>query len=963
MKNFELELKEKIRGEVRVDPIARRVYSVDASIYEVEPLAVVLPLDNEDLRVAIQIANEHQLSVTPRGAATGITGGCLGEGVILDTSKYLNQILEINYEQEYVRCQPGVVQDVLNEALAEKNYRLGPDTSTGNRATIGGMVGNNAAGARSLRYGKMVDHVEEVKLLLASGEQLTFAACTESQWRQKCLQNNAEGRIYQTVEKIRQEYRQEIEQHFPQIPRRVSGYNLDELLKPFPLNISKLIVGSEGSLGIVTEIKVRISPRPKTTGLCVIHFKNILEGMRTVEELLLYHPLSLEMIDQHIIRMGRLSPTIQNKLDWLKGDPEAVFVFELEGESSQEVSKKLCDLQAALEQKKIGYAYTLLTDKKAMNDLWDVRKAGLELLLSKRSYSRAIAFIEDLTVSPKVLANFMEEFLLYLKSVGKQAGIYGHVGAGCMHIRPYIDLRKPDELKLMQKMIEDITTLLLKHHGALSGEHGDGRVRSWLNEKLFGKKIYEAFLLLKSAFDSDNRMNPGKVVQGQEFLKNLRMHPEIKQPAIETFLDFSAEGGLALAVDLCNGNGLCRKREGTMCPSFQATGDEYDSTRARAQSLRAVMNGLMKPAELTDEGILDVLDLCLECKGCKKECPSHVDMAKMKAEFLFHYQEKKGYSLRNRLFGQIGWLYQKSSPFAAFFNTMGTTKFTKFLLKQLGITTERPLPQLAKETFSRWWEKQPPQPGSNTAKKVVLFNDTYNEFTNPEIGQAAIKLLHASGYDVIIPQWHCCGRTLLSKGLLREAKKKAEAIMDLLLPFAMQGIPIVGLEPSCILTIKDDYTGLLGAKNRQAAFVAAACWTIDEFLHRSMREGNWLKLHSPTRKKVLVHGHCHQKALVGTRPTIELLKSVQGFEVEEIASGCCGLAGSFGYEAEHYELSMKIGELHLFPSIRNCADKEKMVVSNGVSCRAQIGQGTKQPAKHVVEVLAEVLGFAIHSDS
>lgn len=932
---LEQELKKHVQGDVRFDQIARRVYSVDASIYEVEPIGIVLPKDRADLQVALQIAYAHQIPVIPRGAATGITGGCLGKGLIIDTSKFLNQILEINYQEEFAICEPGVVQDVLNETLAKQNYRLGPDTSTGNRATLGGMVGNNAAGARSLRYGKMVDHVQELELLLADGEILSFAPCSPEEWKQKSLLLNAEGRIYRTIQQIQDNYETEIEKHFPKIPRRVSGYNLDELLKPPPHNICKLIVGAEGSLGIVSKIKVKISQRPMCTGMCVIHFDDMALAFHTVEQILAYHPLSLEMIDQQIIRMGRLSPTMQSQLGWLQGDPEAVFAVEFEGNTPSDVTAKLMQFEQIMRDKKIGYAYTILEKKSSIDQVLSVRKAGLELLLSKRSYSRAIAFIEDLSIPPQQLGSFMKEFLSLLKHVGKEAGIYGHVGSGCMHIRPYIDLRNTEEIQLMKTIVEQVSDLILKYGGAMSGEHGDGLVRSWLNKKMFGDKIYEAFCLLKQAFDPLNRMNPGKIVHGPPLTENLRLSPQIKQPKISTFLDFSSEGGFSLAVDLCNGNGQCRKRENIMCPSFQATGDEYDTTRARAQALRAVVNGHLP--DLTHEGIHDVLDLCLECKGCKKECPSHVDMAKMKAEFLFHYQEKHGYSLRNKIFGKMDELYQWTSPFA---NRLSHSFISKLLFKWIGIAPERPPPLLASQKFSNWLKKQTKP--RNDKKRVVLFNDTYNEYLCPEIGQAAWRVLTKLGYEVLVPKRSCCGRPLISKGMLKEARKKAQTLLETLLPYAKEGIPIIGLEPSCILTIMDDYKGLLGNVEN------LPCMTIDQFLYSE-------KLIFPeTKKQVSVHGHCHQKAVVGMKPTLEVLRSIKGCDVHEIPSGCCGVAGSFGYEAEHYQISMKIGELVLLPAVRKLG-KEDIVIANGISCRSQIQHGAGRASMHLIQFIDKIL--------
>ena len=940
-----------IFGEVRSDPISKQVYSVDASIYEIEPIAIVLPKDKNDVINAVKIAKTHGIPVTARGAATGITGSCLGRALIIDTTKYLNHILEVNPSKGYAICEPGVIQDQLNEELGKQGYRLGPDTSTGNRATIGGMLGNNAAGSRSLKFGCMVDHVLEVELVLASGELISFAEVDEQTWKHKRGLLNTEGKIYREIHEIRQKYSQEIANRYPNIPRRVSGYNLNELIKPQPLNISKLIVGSEGTLGIATEIKVNICPKLKATSLCVLHFNNMIQGMHSIEAILQYHPIAVEMIDRNIIAMGRLAPKMKDKLDWLIGDPESVFIVEFEGENLDHAEQKSTAFADAMKQKNIGYAAVCLSNPSIMSHVWEVRKSGLTLLLSKRSYQRAVAFIEDVTVAPERLPAFMDDFCYYLEQQGKTAGIYGHVGSGCMHIRPYMDMRKEEELEKMEKILLDVSNLLLKHQGALSGEHGDGLVRSWLTKKMFGEKLYQAFVDLKKAFDPDNKMNPGKIVHPDPFLDNLRLSPATSIIEPKTFLDFSKEGGFSLAADLCNGNGLCRKSDNVMCPSFQATNDEYHSTRARAQTLRAIFHGKLPIEELSGKGLHDVLDLCLQCKGCKTECPSQVDMAKMKAEALFHYQKKYGLSWRDRLFANIRTLNQLSFPISNVFNSFIETKMMHSILNRLGVAAKRQLPLLAKQRFSTWYKKHGKK---SKGKKVVLFSDTFTEFHAPEIGIATIKILTCLGYEVIVFSQECCGRPLISKGLLPQAKKRAEKLVQKLVPFALQQIPIIGLEPSCILTIKDDFHGLLGVEHSSLQAVSQVAITLDEFLASHIKNGSLPLVFNQKKQNFLVHGHCHQKALIGTGPTLAALRAIPEAVVTEIPSGCCGMAGSFGYEEEHYDLSMKIGELRLLPAVRQSA-LDTLIVANGFSCRHQIAHGTKRSSLHLAEAIAQAL--------
>lgn len=918
-------LKQSIKGEVLSDPISCHIYSVDASIYEIKPQVIVVPIDTDDILQTVAIAREYNLPITARGAATGITGGCLGKGIILDLSQHLNRIIEINIEEQYAICEPGVIQDRLNDALLPHGYRLGPDTSTGNRATLGGMLANNAAGSRSLKYGRMIDHVEEVEVILSSGETLTIGPDT-----------SIHHPIVQQIWQLRDQYKKEIEKRFPQIPRRVSGYNLDALLVEGAPNLCPLIVGSEGTLGIVTKIKVRIAPLPQKTALCVIHFEDMAEGLTHVKNLLSFRPISLEMIDRDIITAGRSSPALKDKLKWLQGDPEMVLVAEFEAESDEELQH----IVDRLYEKPIGYAQITLTKAEEQQHVWLVRKAGLGLLLSKRGYNRAIAFIEDITVAPENLAEFMKEFINYLNSKGKKAGIYGHAGSGCLHIRPYVDLRDPQECETMQTILEDVTDLVMRHGGSLSGEHGDGLVRSWLNPRLYGDQIYQAFEKVKAIFDPDHLFNPGKIVDSPPFLENLRLSPEKPIHEPQTFLDFSKEGGFALAVDLCNGNAQCRKQEGTMCPSFQATGKEYDSTRARAQTLRGIIHGQHPIEEFSGQELYNILDLCLQCKGCQSECPSQVDMAKMKAEFLHHYHKKHGISLRDRIFGHIGWINKLSSPFASLVNRIGEQSVVKKILDSIGIAKQRSLPKLTTQRFSKR-----PHLSNSSGKKVVLFNDTFNEFNCPEVGVSAHKILSHMGYQVIIPPYTCCGRTLISKGILDHAQKQAQKLISVLLPYAKEEIPIIGLEPSCLLTIKDDFRGLLGYDNQDLDLVIKMCVTFDTFLasHDKLPFQN-------SDQKIKVHGHCHQKALDGTGATIKTLKAV-GTPIE-IPTGCCGMAGSFGYEKEHYDISLKIGELKLFPEVRNTEDP---VIADGFSCRCQIEHGTGKKALHLAEFLESYL--------
>lgn len=875
---------DEIDGDVRDDLFSKSIYSVDASIYEITPLGVVLPKTTADIIKTVQIAKGEGVALIARGGGTGIAGGCLGKGIIIDTSRYMTKIEEIGHDFAWV--EPGVIQDDLNHALKSKLLRLGPDTSTANRATLGGMLAANAAGKHFLRYGSMKDHVLEVQLILSSGDLITVG------------QKNPPW-LEEKIREIASRYQDAIEKKFPKIKRRASGYNLDALLEN-PLNLAKLIAGSEGSLGVISKIKMGLSPLLKSTKLALLTFDNLLQCFKDLPELLKLNPASIELIDENVLAMGKASPIFKNKLNFLQ-DAKALLLLEFE------------------ESAPIGK----ICSEEEKQTLFEMRKLGLGLLLSKRSYKRAIAFIEDIAIPPDHLYDFMGQFQILLKQKGLQAGIYGHAGDGCLHIRPYIDLRKQEEHDLLFELQQDVLSLVVKYQGVMSGEHGDGIIRSHLNKKLFGKELFEAFSEIKYLFDPDNLMNPGKIVGHINPKEDLRLSPATKQVQLTTFLNFEKEGGLQLAADLCNGNGQCRKKTGLMCPSYQGLSDERLTTRARAQSLRAILNGKMPLKELSGQGLHDVLDLCLECKGCKVECPSSINMAKMKAEVLYHYNNKHGVNLRTKLFGHISEAFEKGSQFPTLFNLISQNPLLKTLLK---IDSKRALPKLAKKRFSELVK------GNKNGKKVILFNDTYTEFIQPEIGLSTVDLLNSLGFEVIIPPYQCCGKPLISKGFLKQAKQKALSLIEGLSPYG--NLPIIALEPSCLFTLKDDFADLTGSAHHLEVT------SLDHFLLEQ-------NISLTPKEDILIHTHCHQKASHLSKTTYDLLKN-QGFTVEEVDSGCCGMAGSFGYEKEHSELSFKIAKDRLFPAI---SGSKATVLANGFSCRCQIDQGIKKKSFHLAQIL------------
>jgi FAD/FMN-containing dehydrogenase/Fe-S oxidoreductase len=906
MTEVEKALKKCLKGEVLSDRLSQIVYSVDASIFQIPPKIVVIPRDEEDLVETIKIGKQFEMPITLRGAGTGITGGALGEGIVVDTSQHLNHILEIDYEKETVVVEPGVIQDDLNRALKHRGYRLGPETSTGNRATLGGMLGNNAAGARSLRYGTFADALLSCDVILSNGEKIT-------------LNEKSTHTVAKKLLKLREKYATLVLTELPHLPRRVSGYHLECFLKD-PFNPSLIMAGSEGTLGVVSQMTLKIVKEKPFVGQALIFFKEFLSLFNTVDLILSLNPLSFELIDDKILYARSASYL------WLKQGMKALLIVEFDGESLEDVEKQLKTFQTFFPE---SYCHT---DFRTIAEVRDLRKRGLGILMSKRTYSQAIAFIEDIAVPPRALKPFMMRFLTLLKQHGKEAGIYGHIGSGCLHIRPYIDLRQKEEIETLKVIMLEVTALLKEFQGALSGEHGDGLIRSFLNLSLFGPNLYQVQKEIKNLFDPTYLLNPKKIIGGEFNEKDLKLHPGKITKEFETFQDFSKEGGLPLSAEMCNGNGQCRKKEGVMCPSFQATRQEKDTTRARAETLRELIHSEAQEDDLSSETLHEVLDLCLSCKGCLKECPSSIDMAKIKQEALYQYQKKNGRNLRDFLFTSIG-----KTPFPRVMNALIETKLIRGLLFQIGITKKRPLPKLAEKSFSDWVKKQSPQEG----KPVVLFSDTLTEFYEPQIGMSAYKVLTALGFKVIVPPWSCCGRAQLSKGFLEEAQERGKAVLKTLLPFAEKGIPIIGLEPSCLFTLKHD----LKALRLDAELIEKACVLFDTFVNNHLDRD--LK---PFPKTVYLHGHCHQKAHLGMSDTLSLLRKIKGIDLYEIPSGCCGMAGSFGYEKEHYDLSMQIGELVLFPALRE-AKEESVIIASGSSCRTQIAHGTKRKAIHIAEFL------------
>jgi FAD/FMN-containing dehydrogenase/Fe-S oxidoreductase len=947
------DLQQRIAGEVRFDAVSKMLYSTDASIYQIEPLGVVMPRHAEDVIAAVTSAREHGVPVLPRGGGTSLAGQTVGKALVIDVSQHMHNVLELNTAEHWAWVQPGVVQDQLNAYLRPHGFLFGPDTSTSSRATLGGMIGNNSAGSRSVLYGKTIDHVLELQVVLSDGSVTTLGPLDKASLEQAMRRPDLEGHIYREIARIARDNRDAIVERYPKIQRRVSGYNLDEFINDAPFNLAKMVVGSEGTLATVLKAKVRIMPRPAATGVLVVHFDDMIRSVEGTGLILPLGPSAVEMVDRQIVNAARESKEFAGRLPFLQGDPDAVLMVEFYADSPQEAADKVAHLEARLRQEKMGYAYAQALTAQDQGNVWKMRKSGLGLLMSTRDERKPIAFIEDTAVDPVHLPEFLRRFRDVVTKYDTTAGYYGHASVGCLHIRPGIDLKTPAEIDKMYAMMEEISDLVMAYGGSMSGEHGDGLARSWLNEKHFGPTLYRAFKEVKRAFDPDNRMNPGKVVDGPSPKENLRFGPSYHTIDIKTNLDFGRDGGFATAIEMCNGNGECRKlADGTMCPSYQVTRDEQHSTRGRANALRAILAGRLPQEAFVSKELYNTLDLCLECKACKTECPSNVDMAKLKYEFLSHYYAAHGTPWRARVFAHIATLNrfgQMAAPVANWF--MGSP-LGKWAMTQLGIAPQRSLPTFARHTFSHWFARRPRHPQAARRGQVVLFHDTFLEYNCPEIGQAATQLLEEAGFDVVLVARKCCGRPAISKGLLERARADARYNIALLLPYAQRGIPVLGIEPSCILTLREDYLDLV--PGAEATLVAQQALTIEEFLYQLHRRGELDVAFTTAQKRLLLHGHCHQKALVGTTPALAVLRLPPAYEVQEIPSGCCGMAGSFGYEAEHYDISMRIGNQRLFPAVK-AADPGVEIVADGISCRQQILHATGRQPRHVVEVLWEAV--------
>ena len=961
------ELRGRVGGEVRFDDRARSLWATDASPYEIQPYGVVLPKTVEDIAAVMEVANRHGVPVLPRGGGTSLAGQTVGKAIVVDVSKYLTEILEFDQDGAWVRVQPGVVRDDLNRYLAPFRLQFTPDVSTTNRANIGGMVANNSAGTRSIKYGKSVDQVIAMTVMLADGSIVELREVSAEERAAKAGQDDLEGGIYRTVHRIVTEHEALIEERFPKVMRRVGGYNLDELIGGRPFNLAKLVSGSEGTLAIILDVTLRLSPVPEHKLLAMVHFDSMQSALTAVQYINRHGPSAVELFDRRIFELARENPALIPYLHWVEGDPEAILLVEFDGVTEDEMRRGLAGLESDARVESLAYHTHLALTPKEQEDILEFRRKGLGIYATIRGRQKPQAFIEDAAIPPEHLPEYIPEVQEVCRRHGADVVLYGHASVGVIHLRPLLDLKTSEGVERYRKISEETFELVKKYGGSWSGEHGDGLIRSYKNRELFGDTLYEAFREVKRAFDPHGLLNPGKIVDAPPLDENLRYGPDYPNDPTDTVFDFSASGGFLGAIEMCTGVGACRKTTtGTMCPSYMVTLDEDHSTRGRANVLREAITGKM-PGGLTSDEVFDVLDLCLECKACKAECPSRVDMATLKSEFLQHYWDERGAPLSARAIGNVATvapLAQKLAPVANALLPLAPVRWA--MEKAVGVDRRRVLPSYARQDFGTWFRRRgaagrrpdradseastsgtsaDASPPANDAT-VALFADTWTMYNAPGVGRAATEVLEALGYRVELVPYGCCGRPLISKGFLRQAKERAKRNVERLQGWVDRGVPVIGLEPSCVTAFQDDYRSLVPGEATDR--VADHVKMIDQFLAKAWTTGAIRPDDAFEKRdeKLLLHGHCQQKAVIGTAPTKALLGWV-ATDVHEVDSGCCGMAGSFGYS--HHEISMKSGERRLFPAVRAHAGE---TVACGFSCRHQIADGTGKASQHVVEVLA-----------
>ena len=949
-------LRREMEGDVLFDGFSRGRYSTDASIYQIEPLGVVVPHSEADVLRALDIARDEGVPVLPRGGGTSQCGQTVNEALVIDHSRFLNDVISVDPEARTAWVHPGITLDKLNKQLKGTGRFFPVDISTGSRATIGGMAGNNSCGSRSLRYGNMVHNVRAIEAILADGTEAFFGP----------VPGNLDGlegnpRYLEIVQKMRAlglREADEIRARIPDILRKIGGYNI-ETIKPEGHNMSHLLVGSEGTLGWFQRIQLDLQPIPPHKALGVCHFPTFRKAMEATQHIVKLGPTAVELVDRTMIDLARDIPAFRETVDkFVVGEPEALLLVEFAGEDRDEQLRGLASLVELMGDLGFPGAVVEATDPKFQSEIWEIRKQGLNIMMSMKGDGKPVSFIEDCAVPLADLADYTERLTDIFTKYGTKGTWYAHASVGTLHVRPILNMKTEEGAKNMRAIAEEAFAMVREYKGCHSGEHGDGIVRSEFHEPMYGSRIVRAFEEVKDSFDPEGMMNPGKIVRAPKMDDRslFRFKPGYAIQPLETALDWSEWGGLSGAVEMCNNNGACRKADpGVMCPSYRATGEEKDVTRGRANSLRLALSGQLGPDALLSDDMYQTMDLCVGCKGCKRECPTGVDMAKMKIEFLHHYRKKHGLRLKDRLVAFLPRYAGLASKLAPLLNLRDRIPGLPLLTeKLLGLSARRSLPQWRTDAFRA--------PGISTGpadgEAVVLFVDTFNRYFDAENARAAVAVLTAAGYRVHFatpPEDRplCCGRTFLAAGLVDEAKAESRRMLEALKPYIEAGVPVLGLEPSCLFTLRDEFRSM--HPGAEADALAAKAMLLEEFLAAEAREGRLkLALKPIAASKALLHGHCHQKAFAVMPAVQQVLKLVPGLNVETIDSSCCGMAGAFGYEAEHYEVSMKMAEAALLPAIRK-ADANAILVADGTSCRHQIHDGAAREAVHVVRVLEMAL--------
>jgi FAD/FMN-containing dehydrogenase/Fe-S oxidoreductase len=953
------ELERRISGEVRFDKVSRALYSTDASVYQIEPLGVVIPRTPDDVVRAVDIARQHGVSITARGGGTSQAGQAIGAGLQLDTSKYLNRVLEVNAAERWAWIEPGVVLDELNAQLRAHNLRFAPDISTASRATVGGMIANNSSGARSVLYGKTIDHVLELKIILSDGSEAHLRPLDASALEAACAGDTLAASCYRTVRDVAAACREEIDRRFPKVLRRVGGYNLDEFVDPAkPFNLAKVIVGSEGTLALVTAAKVNLVPLPAAKAVLTIEFADTLDALGATPLVLRHRPSAVEVMDRFILEHTKESPALDAlRRSILRTEPGALLCVEFYGDRAEDLPPRIDALERDLAASGMRCEWRRAMTPPEQARIWSLRESALGLSMAMKGDAKSLSFVEDTAVAPEKLRDYIDRFLKIVRAHGTSAGVYAHASVGCLHVRPVVNLKTADGIRRFEAIANDIADLVLEFGGALSGEHGDGMVRGPFTAKMFGPVLYDAFRTVKRTFDPHGVFNPGKIIDTPPLTSNLRYGAAYQTPDPPTFFDYADHGGLGRAVEMCSGLGACRKTlDGTMCPSYMATREEKHSTRGRANTLRLAMAGRLGESGLGDEGVYDVLDLCLECRACKAECPVGVDVARFKSEFLADYWRRHGTPLGVRAIGNVRALSAWGSRLAPLSNLIAQSGLGRWINEQLlGIDRRRMPPTFARETFAQRFATSPQSAIRNPQCRAVLFVDTFTNYNRPEIGTAAVDVLAAAGIRARIVPHGCCGRPMISKGLLDAARRLAQANADALDDVASRGERIVFLEPSCLSAVREDAPALLrGDAQRKARRVAEACVLFEDYVEQECQAGRARLELKAGPSKVLLHGHCHQKAM-GLMPTARaLLARIPSATVVDLDAGCCGMAGSFGYAKEHYDVSRQIGERKLLPAARALAAGE-MLVAPGTSCREQVAHFTGVRALHPAELLQSLL--------